>query len=53
MFQPILMAESLVRVEDITENHILQASEFIKELCGIPISDLHHAKGALMRRPPE
>ena len=33
-------------LEDITENHILQASEFIKRVCGIPISELHHAKGA-------
>ena len=33
-------------LEDITENHISQASEFIKRVCGIPISDLHHAKGA-------
>ena len=33
-------------LEDITETHILQASEFIRRVCGIPISDLHHAKGA-------
>ena len=33
-------------LEDISETHILQASDFIKRVCGIPISDLHHAKGA-------
>ena len=33
-------------LEDITETHILQASEFIRRVCRIPISDLHHAKGA-------
>ena len=26
-------------LKDITENHILQASEFIKRVCGIPISE--------------